>query len=151
MLETKQMVFTPDQKLMALSWKQPYAELMLHGKIETRTWEAKYRGWVLICASKAGYTTDKLRDISGATQMYRMGHFLAKEKPAYEGKAIAIGRLVDCRKMLREDADSCFVNFTSELYCHVYADVKAIQPIPWHGTQGWKEVSEEIKNQIVFL
>jgi hypothetical protein len=49
--------FPIDQKLMALSWKQPYAELMLHGKIETRTWQTKYRGWVMVCASKQPYET----------------------------------------------------------------------------------------------
>lgn len=152
MQENKQIIFMPDQKLMALSWKQPYAELMLHGKIETRTWSTKYRGWVLICASKAAYSAADVRAISGGgDQMYRMGHFLSKEIGKYEGNAIAIGRLVDCREMLREDADACFVKFSPVLFCHVYADVRAIEPIPWHGTQGWKQVSEEIKNQIVFL
>lgn len=143
--------FTIDQKLLALSWKQPYAELMLHGKIETRTWQTKYRGWVLICASKQPYYTDQLRRISGGKQMIRMGDFISNENPNYEGKAIAIGRLIDCRQMQKEDEDKCFVEFYPDLFCHVYDNVKAIKPIIWKGSQGWKEVTADIKRTIAFL
>lgn len=45
----------PGADIRALSTKQPYASLMLHGKVETRTWDSKYLGWVLICASKQAY------------------------------------------------------------------------------------------------
>lgn len=144
-------VFTLNQKLMALSWKQPYAELMLHGKIETRTWPTNYRGWVLICASKKGYYTNQLRNISGGHQIMRMGQFLQNNNPGYEGLAIAIGRLVDCRPMHPADEDKCFVKYWSDLFCHVYDNVRPIKPFAWRGTQGWKEVNPEIKNQIQFL
>lgn len=144
-------IFPASEKLMALSWKQPYAELMLHGKIETRTWPTNYRGWVLICASKQGYYTEQLRRISGAYQMVRMGQFLNVEAPKYEGMAIAIGRLMDCRPMKPEDEDACFVKYYEDLWCHVYNHVYSIRPFPWKGSQGWKEVSEEIKKQIIIL
>lgn len=146
MMESK--VWTPDQKLMALSWKQPYAELMLHGKIETRTWNTNYRGWVLICASQKGYHTEQLRNISGGYQLNRMGQYLAIENPGYESKAIAIGYLSDCRQMKPEDEDKCFVQYYPDLFCHIYESVQAIEPFPWKGSQGWKEVAPEIKNQI---
>jgi hypothetical protein len=44
-----------NQEIRALTWKEPYASLMLHGKIETRTWYTKYRGLVLICAGLKHY------------------------------------------------------------------------------------------------
>lgn len=149
--------FTPDQKLMALSWKQPYAELMLHGKIETRTWHTNYRGWVLICASKKGYNFDQVYDISGNKQIVRITETLGRNNDHFlnnyrSGIAIAVGRLVDCRPMRRkEDEDKCFVEWHRTLWCHVYENVRAIEPIPWKGTRGWKEVDLNFKNQIKFL
>lgn len=41
--------------LRALSWKEPYATLMLHGKVETRTWPTDYRGLVLNCVALKDY------------------------------------------------------------------------------------------------
>jgi hypothetical protein len=78
-----------------------------------------------------------------------MGEFIANENPNYEGKAIAIGRLTDCRPMKLEDEDKCFVQYCPDLFCHIYENVQAIKPFPWKGSQGWKEVSIEIKNQII--
>ena len=148
--------FTTDQKLLALSWKQPYAELMLHGKIETRTWQTKYRGWVMICASKTGYNFNQVHGIAGDKQIVRITEALGRNNDHYlnnyrAGIAIAIGRLIDCRPMRKDDEDKCFVEFYPDLFCHVYDNVKAIKPIIWKGTQGWKEVTEDIKKQIVFL
>lgn len=42
--------------MKALSLKQPYANLIAQGKktIETRKWSTKYRGDIVICASKSG-------------------------------------------------------------------------------------------------
>ena len=49
------------EPIKALSWKQPYASLMLKGKIETRSWPTNYRGLVLICASKAPYSIKEIK------------------------------------------------------------------------------------------
>lgn len=142
--------FSTDKKLMALSWKQPYAELMLHGKIETRTWHTYYRGWVLICGSQSGYTSKQIENISGIIQKGRI-HESLRNANIIGGYAIAIGKLVDCRPMQKEDEDKCFVEFYPDLYCHVYENVQAIEPFPWKGTQGWKEVDPETKNKIKLI
>ena len=145
-------LFTPDQKLLALSWKQPYAELMLHGKVETRTWSTKYRGWVLICASKVSYTNDQIFNISGHTQGNRIPDILGFNRMVLRlGRAIAIGYLCDCRPMMPEDENDCFVQYYPDLFCHAYENVQAIKPFPWKGTQGWNEVSEEIKESILII
>lgn len=144
-------IWTPDQPIRALSWKQPYGELMLHGKQETRSWPTKYRGWVLLCASKQPYYTDQLERISGITQILRMGDVLDPEPLNIEGYAFAIGRLVDCQPMRQEDEDICFVRFQEGLWRHIYEDVQRIAIFPWKGSQGWREVPQDIKSIIKII
>lgn len=147
---------TPEEiqsnEIRALSWKQPFAELMLHGKIETRVWDTKYRGLVLICSSKVGFYTDELRRISGVNQMIRMLDIpIAESALDVFGKAIAIGRLVDSRPMLDTDQDKCFVKYNSNLFCHVYENVIPIVPFDWKGSQGWKKLTLDEKLKIQFF
>lgn len=156
--------------IMALSWKQPYASLMLLGKIETRTWNTNYRGLVLICASQGFYSESQIMAISGEVQTQHAFVALLQNGIKEErGKAIAIGRLVDCRPMNRMDEDKCFVKYrtpwqvkkemkdgsikmvTKKLYCHIYEDVKPIKPFEWKGCQGWKKVDDEIIKKIIFI
>lgn len=35
-------------EIRALWWKEPFGTLMTYGKVETRVWDTKYRGWVLL-------------------------------------------------------------------------------------------------------
>jgi hypothetical protein len=147
-------IFTPDQKLLALSWKQPYADLMLVGKIETRTWKTNYHGWVLICSSKKEYHIGQMADISGYEGSINILESLKKINPQYfqlKGKAIGIGKLIDCRLMTKEDEEKCFVDFHPGLFCHVYENVLPILPFKWEGSQKWRIVSDEIKNSIRLL
>jgi len=142
------------QKLKALSWKEPFATLMLHGKIETRTWPASYRGIVLICASKIPYSIEQVAEISGEHQRNRINEILIKNNfnpSATSGMAIAVARLVDCRAMQPKDEDDCFVSYNPSLFCHIYVDVRPIKPFPWKGKPGWKIVSQEIVQKIEFL
>lgn len=159
-----------NSEVRALSWRQPYAELMLHGKIETRGWATKYRGLVLICASKHEYNYDEITAITGKNALYEIIHFF-KLSPLpvkfLNGHAIAIARLVDCRPMTAEDEFWTVVKYKKpwvnticrgkhkqykmveqQLYCHIYEDVTAIAPIPWIGTQRWKKVGDEVKKAV---
>lgn len=131
--------------MKALFWKQPYANLMLHGKIETRTWNTNYRGLVLICASKIPYTTSIVNIISDMN-IYEM----LKNEKIELGSAIAVGNLVDCRLMKPEDEKQCFVKYSPNLYCHVYEDVKAIEPFKLKGQVGWMNIDDEILNKIKY-
>ena len=140
------------QEIRALSWKQPYASLMLHGKIETRTWSTPYRGLVLICASKVSYKESDLIGIAGsrgAQSILVKLHSEQIKEPV--GMAIAVGRLVDCRKMKPSDTDRTFTSFNGNLWCHVYEDVRAIEPFDWKGSQGWKKLDEETIKRIKYL
>lgn len=142
-------IYTPDQPLRALSWKEPFASLMLHGKIETRTWKTNYRGWVLICASKVSYDTDQVMRISGLNQTNRIIEVIEYNSLLTSpGNAIAIGRLVLCRKMTPDDEDRCFVEYQPGLLCHIYEHVQPIEMFPWKGSQGWGVVPEGIRKSI---
>ncbi len=145
-------IFLPDEKMLALSWKEPFASLMLHGKIETRTWKTNYRGWVLICASQKEYPWNTVLDISGEKQFERITELIIAGKLiSNPGFAIAIGKLVACYPMTTIQEDKCFVEYHPDLWSHVYEDVHPIKPFPWKGTQWWKEVSFEIKEGIQVL
>jgi hypothetical protein len=140
-----------NKKLMALSWKQPFAALMLppFDKIETRVWKTDYRGPVLICASKKGYSLQQILDIAGKEQYNRIIETF-REVDLTGGNAIAIGDLVHCRKMLKADEDKCFVQHFPDLWCHIYENVRPIESLAWHGSQGWKIVDDDFKSKIKF-
>lgn len=140
-----------NEKILALSWKQPFAELMLHGKIETRTWNTNYRGLVLICASKQGYSNQQIKNIAGESQYQRILSLLGLYPTQNVGCAIAIGKLIDCRPMQLKDEDRCFVQYRPDLFCHVYEDVRVIEPFKWKGTQGWKTVTPDVIDRIKFI
>lgn len=138
------------EPIRQLNWKQPYAHLMLppFNKIETRTWQTPYRGLVLLCASKQPWLPFEAERISGKDQYARMQH-LNTNLPT--GVAYAVGRLVDCRLMRKNDENACFVKHKDELWCHVYADVTPIEPFQIMGAQRWGKVTDEIKNKIQII
>jgi hypothetical protein len=142
------------EAIRALTWKQPFAELMLHGKIETRTWSTDYRGWVLICAGLQTYNGRELSTMLSADLYSKNQHLfenIVRGGSLYCGKAIAVGQLTDCRPMEPSDVDKCFVDYHPGLYCHIYENVAQIEPMPWKGSQGWRQVPEEVKSKIITL
>jgi hypothetical protein len=132
------------EKILALSWKQPFATAMLFGKIETRTWYTDYRGLVLICTSKQPY--NDVKSICGEDLFIKMCIAMAADTKTLDlyGYAIALGRLKHCRTMQPNDQEKAFVKYRPDLFCHIYEDVKRIKPFQWKGTQGWKNVDQAI-------
>ncbi len=141
-----------NEPIRYLGWKQPYAQLMLYGKQETRTWHTNYRGLVLITASVGAYRPDELLRISGVEQLHRIELFLHSDwttnKSILRGHAIAV-RLVDCQPMLKEHEDVCFVEHKEGLWRHIYEDVVPIQPVPYKGAQGWRKVEPNFLHKII--
>lgn len=132
-------------EIKALFWKQPYANLMLHGKIETRTWNTNYRGLVLICASKIPYTKNLVKLISGEL----IQNVLQNEEIKL-GQAIAVGELIDCRLMKPDDESKCFVKYNPNLYCHIYKNVREIESFEITGQIGWMNLNDDILNKIKY-
>lgn len=140
---------------MALKLKQPFAALMLHGKIETRTWDTPVRGEVLLSSSLAPFN---LEEMGGYCDVEMMNHIETTLKNDGNvnllGMAIAVGNLVETRKMKKGDELRCFVNYRPHYYCHIYENVRPIQPFLFTptGIQKWKKITdEETLRKIVFL
>lgn len=135
----------------ALTWKEPFASLMLHGKIETRCWNTNYRGSVLICSAKVPYDSFDVERISNVNFLRQINRLLSWDEMRLTlGCAIAVGKLVDSRLMTIHDEEKCFVTFRPELYCHVYEDVRAIVPMPWKGSRGWSLVDPDFEKKIIY-
>lgn len=138
--------------IMALAWKQPFASLMLHGKQETRQWPTKHRGRVLICSSLKPYPDWELKAIAGNNLDRIVATLKEEDTKDLFGYAIATGVLSDCRPMMPEDAESCFVEFNLRLYVHEYMDVKRIQPFPIKNGQKWRKITDqETLSKIIYL
>lgn len=98
--------------MKALSVKQPWASMIAEGKktIETRTWPTKYRGDILICASKKseahGFPT---------------------------GCAICVAQLVDCRLMVEDDYLAACCPPRADMYSWVLENIRQVKPFPVKG------------------
>lgn len=139
-----------EAKIRALTWKEPFATLMLHGKKETRTRATKVRGLVLICSAITPFTEQQVSDRYGVKQAIRC-YERVRRPYTTPGKAIAVGELVDCRPMQPEDEDDCFVAYNPELWVWVFQNVKPIKPFRYKGSQGWTILTEDIVNQIKYI
>jgi hypothetical protein len=163
--ETQKTIVQPvdfiNQKMLALSWRQPFGTAMLYGKIETRTWVTSYKGWVLICTSKKGYDDATTAIICGAQNFTRLMDTLDMNDEAVDagmpdtrnlhGYAIAIGKLVKCSPMAPEDEEETFVEYHPGLWCHVYEEVRPIKPFAWKGSRKWSTVTDEQKQLIELI
>lgn len=158
----------PQEVIRALVWKQPFASLMLAGKIETRNRYTNVRGKVLMIAGQKAYDYLKFCEISNNSPASVLGLVMYKHtielQPA--GKAIATGSLVDCRPMTKDDEDKCFVKYkdpwqhynmkTKKLenrqqWCWIFEDVRAIVPFEIKGSQGWSILTQDIIDKIKYI
>lgn len=140
----------PQTFIKALTWKEPFASLMIHGKIETRVWNTEYRGNVLICAGLQSYDDVQIKHLCG-TQAARVLEYMKKNTNDCKGHAIAVGRLNHVRRMEPTDEEACYVQYAPSLYCHIYTNVRPIIKIPYSGAQRFGLVMPEVLNKIVYL
>lgn len=104
--------------MRALSIQPFYATLIAIGEkfIELRTWQTEYRGWILICSSRAINKSERQSMVSG--------------------KAIAIAYLSDVRLFVDEtDRDAAFLDDDESFsgYSWIFDKVIDIEPIPVKG------------------
>jgi hypothetical protein len=132
---------------------QPYASLMLHGKIETR-WVMKGKkppfpfGQYLIYSTKKPATETQQIEWSGQGELqeWLCDRIASEITVNMNGYAIAIGRLVRMDLMAREQEYNCFVKYVGQKnkqlikysqWCLYFTDVKRIIPFEFkHGKQG---------------
>lgn len=112
--------------MKALCVKQPWAKLIAEGKktIETRTWLTKYRGPLVIVASK--------------TPDYdALAYFgLTKEDCGEFGVAVCIANLTDCRPMNFGDETSACCDVYDGAFSWFLEDVKHVAPLSIKGQLG---------------
>jgi len=103
--------------MMALSIKQPWANLIASGKktIETRLWDTEYRGPLLIVSSKT-------------------------PSIAPAGCALAVAELIDCRPMTKRDEAAAHCEIYPKAFAWVLTNIRPITPFPVKGRLGLYEV-----------
>lgn len=136
--------------LKALTWKEPFASMMLCDKIETRSRNTNVRGWVLICAGQSHYTDNQLLQLCNKGQIAEVKFFL-QGLPSVKGHAIAVAELYDSKKMQPFDEGLTYVKYNPDLYCHYYRNVHPIVPFEFKGSQGWKNLDESIWEKIEYV
>ncbi len=104
--------------MKAICIKEPYASLIRSGKktIETRTWNTKIRGPILLCASK-------------------------KPKSEISGNAFATAILIETRPMRYYDIIKACCAFNPGSYSWMLDNIKPIDPFPVKGQLSFFEVN----------
>jgi hypothetical protein len=103
--------------MKALSIKEPWATMFIKGKktIETRVWSTKYRGDLLLCASK-------------------------KPVSKISGHAFAVAKLIGCEPMTKLDEKLACCEVYDGAWSWFLIDVTLIKPLLVKGQLGLFEV-----------
>lgn len=98
--------------MKALSVRQPWASLIASGAktIELRSWPTRYRGELLICASKSA-------DAGATPEMPR-------------GVALVVVEVTDCRPFEPADAEAACVPWRPGLHAWVLRVLYRVDPLP---------------------
>lgn len=159
---------TDGPRIRTLGMYQPFATLMLHGKIETR-WVLEGRkppfplGRYLIYSTKKEIDPLALLDWTGSRQSIAniQKKILHDPSAKLRGYAIAVGELVHVAPLLRHEAEQGYVKFlgtkvdnigTKIQYGLHFKDMKRIDPFGWEfGAQGiqWVPSSQIEKIKII--
>lgn len=144
-------------KLISL-W-EPWATLMAIGakRIETRSWQTSYRGWLAIHASKGGLAKAQLRETL-ANPAFAKALEGAELKP---GNIVAVVELVDClptgtwnndpRPWVNalSDKERTFGDYAPERYGWFTDELfRLLEPIPYKASQGLCDVQPEALEEI---
>lgn len=149
---------------------QPYATLMLHGKIETR-WVAQGKkapfpqGKYLIYSTKKAYSWDNFKELSG--EYFEKAMRILNNESMPNGVALCIADLVKVEsaypllmpetyvglerigEQLDDDATDIVINGQKLRFLH-FQNVKRIKPFPFKGKQGVGFLQDADRDKIIF-
>lgn len=110
--------------MKVLTIREPWASLILEGKktIETRTWKTKYRGAVLLHASK-------------------------KPESPISGKIFAVANIVDCKTMTKDHEEKACCEIYENANSWFLDGVRAVEPIEVKGKLGLWEFDCVLKSK----
>lgn len=140
--------------MKAISLWQPYASLMQTGakRIETRSWETKYRGKLLICSAKGGITKRELRYLLSIPS-FKAGLFSqygteVEIKDLPFGMALCVVDLIGIRPTHKfnidiSDPEFSFGDYSRRRFAWITKNQRLIKPFPVTGRQRLFNVSDE--------
>lgn len=167
-----------NETIRTIGLYQPYASLMLHGKIETRwVYEEKKPGFklgkYLIYACKKSYSVDQFKHLAGEYYQSAREIITREETTHLNGYAIAFGELVAVKKIGVGELPKAFVDINPTMlrlgkpdidwYNEIIVDsyklwglhfenMKRIEPFQFKGKQGVGIIrSKEILDKIKFV
>jgi len=160
-----------EETIRTLGLYQPYATLMLHGKIETRwvyhTKKAPFPlGKYLIYSTKKAYSVGEFRSIAGDHYPEAERTFMDDPTIQLNGYALGIGDLIKVEPLSGWEATlRTFVDpdmrqvesidpFTIDsrvLWGLYFENMRRIKPFPFKGKQGIGFLTKEQKQLIKFL
>ena len=133
-------LFTDPSVYPAQTLWQPYAGLVELGlkTIETRRTRTCLRGYLVICA---GLAVDREALHRLRTELVGSGRVSAERfdrATSRRGVAVAIGRVVDCRKLMETDrARSFWWDEKEPRWAWEIEDLRALTPFPVRGVPGF--------------
>jgi len=151
--------------IRTLGLYQPYASLMLHGKIESRWVENGKKppfplGTYLIYSTKKEYTVEEFRRLSGQWHQKARNIISREETSTLTGHALALGELTQVKKLTQEEKSLAYIDFDIDenndiqpytLWGLHFTDVRRIKPFLFKGKQGIGFLKEEQKKLIKFV
>mgnify|MGYP003584899692 CR=1 FL=1 len=137
--------------MKAISVRMPFPALIMAGikDLESRTWDTKFRGDLLICAGK---TPHKLfREYDHTTNMlsldnhYAESHYqVAEEFMLLGGKACCVVNVVNVRFMYLSDMERACCDWEPDVYVWELKDIRPIEPFDVHGRLNFFEVDDSL-------
>ena len=117
-----------NEEIRGLSIKQPWTNMILSGEktIETRTWQCKYRGKILICVSQ-------------------------KPKIAPYGVAVATANITTCRKMVESDEKQACCEIYDRAWAWFLEDITPIVHFPVKGRLSLFRLTDDEIGQIKIM
>jgi hypothetical protein len=149
-MENNKIILQPGQRIRTLGLYQPFATLMLHGKIETR-WVGSSRngklkkppfpfGKYLIYSTKKAYDYFEVLNIAGKHHAEILKLEAGEDWATYhlKGCAICIGDLVDIIDPIKKTTKNTFVKYAPALNgCRrvglVFQNIQRIKPFEFKG------------------
>lgn len=112
--------------MKGLSIKQPWLYLISKGikKIETRVWNTKYRGDILLCSSKIPMVIDY--------SFYQYYNIDKTDTLIKDGYALAVGELYDVTKMVKSDEKLACCDLYDSYSWH-FKNIRLIEPFQVKG------------------
>lgn len=151
-----------EEKIRTLGLYQPYASLMLHGKIESRCVEEGKKppfptGKYLIYSTKKYYSPESFKHLSGEYYQSARNIITREETASLNGYAICIGDLMRVEKLGVGQLSRAFVDINptmlrmgkedidwyneiiidgKQLWGLHFENIQRINPFPFRGKQG---------------